>query len=381
MHGTAEGAPRARDRRRVRGRVPIFDLTRCGAIGLDFGTERVNLVQFSRGTEPRVRAALSLPYRSDRHSTLHDSGELEALLRPALRAGGFSGRHFVAALPPGLVDLRFLPYRRLPGRSEGEAIVATLQEQMAERLADSVVDYLPIRPKSEEQAERAALVAIAEQAAVVALLERLATVGCVIDALEVGPVAIKRLLGVVNRRHGDNKVLCINFGEKTSYVTVLWEGELLLDRQVDFGQQTLLTVLCEALEVDADEAYGLLTHYGIEPAAVAGEAGGDDIGTALFEILTPAFRQLAAQIKKMLVYTAAETRGGAIDRIYLLGSVPRWRGVDAALRELVELPVETINPFYGFPLSPTARRRGELVPLPGIAVSAGLALRGLTDDA
>ncbi|MEQ8661601.1 MAG: hypothetical protein RLW62_12355, partial [Gammaproteobacteria bacterium] len=135
-------------------------LVRTGPIGVDFGTERLNLVQFDGARVPTVRAAASVAYGVGRDEVLADAGLLRALLDPVLRRAGFSGRRVVVALPPGRVTLRFAPYRRVPGADDAAAIVAALGEQRA-ALDDVVLDYLPIRPKSEEQAERAALVAFA----------------------------------------------------------------------------------------------------------------------------------------------------------------------------------------------------------------------------
>ncbi|MEQ8663814.1 MAG: pilus assembly protein PilM, partial [Gammaproteobacteria bacterium] len=123
----------------------------------------------------------------------------------------------------------------------------------------------------------------------------------------------------------------------------------------------------------------LLERYGIGLAAPP-EEGGSAFAGALQDILKPVFRGLADQVRKMLVYTAAETRGGAIDRIYLLGSIARWPGVDALLQDMVAVPVETINPFYGLPVTPGAPLEQPFASLPGIAVAAGLALRGMVGD-
>lgn len=361
---------------RSRLRPPLVRLARPGPIGLDFGTERVNLVQFSRGRTPMVRAAASVAYASDRDTLLDDSRELAGLLEPVLRRNGFSGRRVVVALPPGRVTLRFVPYKRTTGQDDATAIVAALADQRA-GLGDAVLDYLPIRPKSEEQAERAALVAHAPRAAVTALLDVLARARLDVVALEVGPVAIKRLIGAVHDHAEGSKIMCINFGTRASFVTALWDRELLLDRNVDFGREHVLGVLQEALEVSEKEAVRLLERYGIGVTPATGGAGAE-FAHALHDILMPVFLGLAEQIKKVLVYTAAETRGGAIDRVYLLGSIARWPGVDRLLERMVAVPVETINPFYGFRSVAGGPVDAQFEPLPGIAVAAGLALRGMS---
>ncbi|MCB1747048.1 MAG: pilus assembly protein PilM [Gammaproteobacteria bacterium] len=365
----------ARLQRNLAAAVQLPRPLRTGPIGLDFGTERVNLVQFSGGAKPRVQAAASVAYPVARQAVLESGSALAQAIEPVLRRGGFRGRRVVAALPPGRVTLRFVPYRRTPGQDDGTAIVTALREQQAD-IADAVLDYLPIRPKSEEQSERAALVAYAPRAEVVALLDVLRAAQLDVRALEVGPVAIKRLLAAVHDQRDGNKIMSINFGGPASFVTVLWDRDLLLDRSIEFGMDVVLGTIEDALEVSAEEAARLLRRYGIglDPDL---PAAGREFAHALLEILKPAFIRLAEQVKKVLVYTAAETRGGAIDRIYLLGSVARCAGVDRLLQAMVEVPVETINPFYGFDVAGGDWQRLAREPLPGIAVSAGLALRGI----
>ncbi len=363
------GAPFARPVPGATRILPWRASSRVGPIGVDFGTERVNLVQFAGGPVPAIRAALSVPYSTDRDNTLADREACAELLRPTLERGGFRGRCAVAALPPNLVDLRFLTYTRAPGQEEGDAVLAALREQFDGDLGAQVVDFLPIRAKQAEQSARAALVAVAARAAVLSFLDTLRHAGLDAKALEVGPVAIKRLLVAIHGHVPGSKVMAINFGTSVSFVTVLWERDLLLDRHVDFGADSVLGALSRAFDIEAPAARDMLARYGIGTGEDARRA---EFGPALLGIVKPAFMHLANQIKKMLVYTAAETRGGAIDCIYLLGSVARWQGVDTLLSTLVDLPVRTINPFYGFEVS-----GARPTPMPGIAVATGLALRGL----
>ena len=69
----------------------------------------------------------------------------------------------------------------------------------------------------------------------------------------------------------------------------------------------------------------------------------------LKEILTPRFMSLVEEINRILIYTASQTRGESVSRIYLLGSLARWPAVDAFLNNLTHLEVETIpNPLAAF---------------------------------
>lgn len=348
----------------------------AGPIGVDFGASRANFVQFQHGERPLVRAAVSVPYPDAAEATLNSADALKSLWTSARMQQAFRGHAAVVSLPPHRVSMRFVPYRRDAGHDDASSLLRALRDQPGSQLENAVMDWLPIRPKSEEQDERAALVAIADKSEVVTLLDGLTAAGLSVRAIEVGPVAIKRLIAAVHDRQRGNKVMCVNFGTARSYLTVLWDGEMLLDRDVEFGTELIAEVVASALEVDSHQAARFVERYGI--GASEDLAHDEDMGLAIENILKPAFNRLAEQIKKALVYTAAETRGGAIDQIYLLGSVASWRGVDRLLGELLALPIETLKPLFGFDTTSCSDLPRNLDAIPGVAVSTGLALRGMS---
>jgi Tfp pilus assembly PilM family ATPase len=71
---------------------------------------------------------------------------------------------------------------------------------------------------------------------------------------------------------------------------------------------------------------------------------------------------------------ASRTRGSAISRVYLNGSVARYRHIQQRVSELVRLPVELLDPYKAFHGAPLAAPIGS--DTHGIALAAGLALRG-----
>ena len=84
-----------------------------------------------------------------------------------------------------------------------------------------------------------------------------------------------------------------------------------------------------------------------------------------------------AEVRKVLIYVASQSRGASIDAVYLLGSAARWPGTAPALEEFLNLPVEVLNPFCAFEAnSDPAVLRG-LDPVAGMATAIGCALRDL----
>jgi len=74
------------------------------------------------------------------------------------------------------------------------------------------------------------------------------------------------------------------------------------------------------------------------------------------------------------VYVASRTRGSALSRVYLNGSVARYPHIRPRMEELVRLPVEILDPFRAFRTAPSFTPTFTVAQ--GIALAAGLALRG-----
>ena len=107
------------------------------------------------------------------------------------------------------------------------------------------------------------------------------------------------------------------------------------------------------------------------------EIGAREISNTLAEILKPMFIDLLAEIRKVLIYVASQSRGASIDAVLLLGSATRWPGTAPALEEILSLPVEVLNPFCAFAANSDPKVLRGLDPVAGMATAIGCALRNL----
>ena len=345
-------------------------------IGVDFAAQRLNMLQTGPGPGgPVVRAALSLPYPFERAHLLADPRRLKQFMRDALHAAPFAGRRVVSVLAPSEVRILPLTVHVPNGQSEPQAVAKAVREQLGAAAADSVVDYYQVRSVEASGSEKQVLAAVAASTNVLAYLETLRSAGLEPVALDIGPAAIARLLAAMQEDF-DQSVLLINFGASKSYLTVIWGRRLMLDREIDFGEMQLVDRLSRALGLSTEVALALLREHGIgTPAGAPHQAGAaPDIGRTVREILYQEFAALAEELVRTQVYVASRTRGSAISRVYLNGSVARYRHIQERVEELVRLPVELLDPLKAF--------QGPALSSPvgsdthGIALATGLALRG-----
>jgi type IV pilus assembly protein PilM len=347
-------------------------------IGVDFAAASLNLMQVeATAGGVVVRAAASLPYPAERSQLMADRGKLRAFVSKALASAPFAGRRVYAALAPS--DVRILPLTvTVPaGQSEQQAVARAVRDQLGTSASDAVVDYYQVR-SADAGAEKQVLAAVAPASVVVSYLETLRGAGLDPVALDIGPAAIARLLAAMHRDDHSQSILLINFGLHRSYLTVIWGRRLMLDREIDFGEVQLVDKLAVTLGLDAATALTLLREHGTGEA-VAGAPDQlsvvRDIGRTIREILHPEFSALAEELVRTQVYVASRTRGSSVSRVYLNGSVARYPHIRERIAELVSLQVEILDPFAAFEKSPGIDIGG--VPMHGIALAAGLALRGV----
>ena len=346
-----------------------------GAIGIDFGMERVNLVQVGRvGAQHVIHAATARDYGGEREALLDAPAELKQILRAALRERPFRGSKAVVSVPPTLVEMLVINYRCASDESEEHAIARATEERIGSSIASRVVDYLPISG-AHDGARRAALVAVADHGAIVKFLETLRYCGLDVTALEVGPIAIQRLVSAIDNS-ATPTIVAITFGTVRSYLTVMSRGELLLDRAVDFGTNRVAEKLQAALACTTSEAHQLLQTHGFTiDGPTDSRAAIDPMAKSITDILKPEFLGLAKDIAKTRDYAEAETRCEISGPLYAFGSLARWPNADRVLSAACGIEISSINPFYGLEIATNAADMANIGPICGIAVATGLALR------
>lgn len=273
-------------------------------------------------------------------------------------------------------------YQLAEGASDDAAVLDALVHRLDGDVQDYVIDYLPVRAE-EGIGERMAIVAVAQRERVIRYLELLRRSGLDVRHLEIGPAAIRRLVGALGAQGEHRNVLAVNFGRESSFLTIISGTRLLFDQEIAIGENSLLELVAATLDMAVGAARRLVTMNSLDPwikNARGLPAGVDrEASLTLQEIVKPAFLKLTEEINRILIYAASQTRGEPVSRIYLLGSLARWRGLDAYLNSLVRLDVHTIpDPLQVFCRTARTPALPGSTALPEIAVATGLALNGMT---
>lgn len=358
---------------------------RCGPIGLELGHERLHMLQLESSDERlRVRAAASLHYRTARDEVTSNPRAFSALVKEALARHPFAGRDVVTCMPPEQLKLSLLNYKPQSNLGESEAIMRQAMDRVEGPVDEWLMDYVPVSTRSEIDGERGALLALVRRADVLAYLHLMESAGLNVSALEIGPVAIHRLVAYMHSRETFDTVLVINFGREKTYLTVISGRRLILDREVNFGEAIITTSIGDTLELSPASVRDLVYQYGLSSERASD--GDEDVVTpteiarTMTEIVKPMLLELAEEVTKVLMYTASQTRGGSVDTVYLLGSIARWPGVEALINGMLSLPVRILNPLAAFGPAGEHTELPESEPVTGFAIAAGCALRGRAEN-
>ncbi len=352
-----------------------------GRIGLAFALETLHLVQLEKHPDGEIalRARAAVPYQEGRERLLSSPKTLKSVVRRALRSGRFYGSTVVTVLPPSDVKIVPVTYQIGADQTDGDAILKVMGSRAGGDLSEYVIDYMPVRTSTGEE-ERLAMVALAKRDVVINYLESLRRSGLRVGALEVGPAAIRRLVSTITKSPHPENVLVVNCGRSLSYLTMLSGGRLLFEQEVEFGEDGLLEDIARALELSVDLAKELGQRHGLGQTSAETTLMGSmasEVSETLLEIVKPRFIRLADEINRSLIYAASQTRGESVKRVFLLGSMARWRGADRLLNALVKIPVEVLVPLSAFASQGSNDSPPDNTEASETAVATGLALRGM----
>ena len=265
----------------------------------------------------------------------------------------------------------------MPADAEPATIFNLMSDRVEGDLSDYVIDYVPVRT-SVRDGERLCLVAVAPRQRVLTYLETLAAAGLRVEALEVAPLSIRRLVEGLSSVSSIENVLVCNTGYETTHLTLISGRRLLANQTVPFGQRHLLNAVSESLGITEQVASDLLSTNGLEAASAH-----DDIGVSatLIEIVRPAFLRLVEEIDRAFLYAASESYGQAAKRVFMLGALSTWSGADRLLETLTNIPVSRVSrDLLPFDADASFAPVTSLRTAADVSVTAGLALHGLLHD-
>lgn len=356
----------------------------CGPIGVYLTEEHLHLVQIERRAEGGIvlRSHESLRYPGSRRELLASNAAISKLIRRALRDGNFTGRKVVSAMPPEQVRVMSVSYPAKAANSAANNIAKLMADRVEGALTDYVVDYVPTRTVSRD-GDRLALVAVSRLEHANAYLDCLESAGLHVDFLEIGSLAIQRLIEFRSAANEFENLIIVNDGEATSHLTTISGNRLLADQEIGFSVERVLSAIAEPLELSISVARDLVLTNGLDPARTVDDSIDSnfdaEVARTLVQIVRPEFMKLVREIDRALLFAESESQGEGEKKILIVGEIAQWPGVAALLRSLTNLRVEKLG-LNHMPFATDSALVGNLDDRQAAEMSTavGLALRGMS---
>lgn len=350
-----------------------------GPIGVHFARDAIHLVQLTndQDNQKSLLAATNIPLSDTSGATQRN---LKRELRKTLSKHRFRGTNVVSTMPPNKVRIFSVSFPS-SSMSEAQSVLKAATERCGHDLSEYVVDYIPVRTQGRES-DRLALVAVCSRQDVLEFLKTLDGLGFSVEGLEIGPVAIRRMVSAIVQHDHTQSTLVINFGDERSFLTTLSNRRLLADQTIEFGEKSLIDKLAKTLDMPDRMIRQLVTKTGLQ-STTSSDGPGDIVNdTSIFntviEIVKPELLKLVDHIRRACLFAASETRGNTTNKIFILGSLARWTGAAELLSELTHMSVQTMpSPHEVFgDIEAHNNSFGT-----DYTVATGLALRGIENHA
>jgi len=353
-----------------------------GPIGFDIGLSSINLCQLNKLSEHHyaIVALACIPFEGGREQLLESPKQLRQLLARGMKNKAFKNKNIVAALPPDKLKIIPLSYHAQVSDIDQE-IIKMLKDRVQGDINNYVIDYFPVRSSAKTE-EHMALATVAHKKDVLEYLQILNFAGFDVEALDVGPAALRRLVSSLYIDQPAQTFLIVNVGIETSYLTVVSGRRLLFDQAVNFGERALLEKLSLILELPTSVCLELILQHGLKISddKVHKHSLDNDYAQAILEILKPAFMELMEEINRVLIFTTSHTQGLPVNQICLLGSISRWPGADELLRELINVPFSCMENNFDQVFEDNSQPEERWsTKVPELAIATGLALRGFSE--
>ena len=330
-----------------------------------------------RGESLEVNAHAAIPYPGASAELIDDAKQFAQLVKQGLKQSKFSGRRVVAAMPASVTQVMPVSYQSSSDQGDDAAIGQLMRERIGDGISEFVIDYMPVQTLYTGR-EKLALVAICREETAVKYLELLRKAGLSVSALEIGPIAIRRLIASMQAVTPDQNTLVVNCGRDKSYLTLLSDSRLLADAEIEVGEQTVLGKIATTLDMPPELAADLVKKVNLDPTFKHTDPELARNAEALGSILKPELARLVAEIQRGLMFATSESRGTRTSQVYLLGSIARWPGATELLASMAETPVAPIpSPLTLFPTEQADANTPDMGP--EFAVATGLALRTFMD--
>ena len=278
---------------------------------LDMGTNSMRIVQLS-GSSQHGWVLQKYAYIPVDQKLMLDSSDLgkkrlgEAIMGAVIQAG-IKTKNVAIGLPASKTFTSIVETETLPEKELRKTFKYEMDKYVPMSLNDAKADYIILGLSPNDPAKTEVLISSVAKEYAESMMEMIEKTGLNIIAMEPEPLAMARALALPSSLDAS---LIVDFGEKSTDIVIVHNGQPRLVRSVAGGFSVLTNAVANGLSVREDQARRFILKFGLDQNQIEGQ---------VFKILNTHLDNYASELTKSVRFFQTKYMNGKVGNIILSG--------------------------------------------------------------
>ncbi len=340
-------------------------------VGLDISTSDVKIVELSKSGDNTYRlercGSEPLPKGAVVDGNIENIEQVSEAIRKVIKKSGSSVKNVALAMPASSVITKKIILAANLSEQALEVQVESEANQYIPFAMDEVsLDFCVIGPSANSVEDVEVMLAASRKEKIedrVAVIEASGLQAKVMDIESYAARAsIGRLIEQQPNGGRDQIYALFQIGSKVTYISILLNGDVVYERDQQFGGNQL--------------TQDIVRNYGLSfEEAEAKKRQGDLPDSYEMELLEPFLESAALEVTRAIQFFFTSTPFTRVDQIYLAGGCAVIPGLVDIVAERTKLSTSVVSPFKGMDLSSNVSEKLLRADAPSYLVACGLAMR------
>ena len=301
-------------------------------LGIEIGNTNIKIIEaVKHGTTLMVKRFSLLQTPSDciNNGVISNSNAIKKVIAKELRAKKYKAKKVVVVIQSSNIIIRNVMMEKQPEKMIEQLIEIKTEDFLPIERTQYQIDFKIIEEVEEEGVIKNKLMLVAAPNVVVL------PVASLMKSLRLIPVSItipsEALQSIFNSQTGmiyetGDSILVLDFGGKSTTVTIIAGGEVCLTRLIEFSVENLSEKLDEAQismfksDEEQDEYFA--------------------------EVIMPQIEyNIVSELERILQFYYSSYGNNSIKKIYLIGGGANVKGIREYIRDALNIPTEKVNCF------------------------------------
>lgn len=340
-------------------------------IGVDISTSDVKLVELSRSGEKNYKlercATEALPKGAVVDGNIENLEQVSEVLLKVLKRSGTGTRSVALAMPASSVITKKMI---LPGHLNDQALEVQVESEASQYIPfamDEVsIDFCVIGPTANSDEDVDVLLAASRKEKIEDRVAAAQAAGLNAKVMDIesyaARAAVERLIEQQPNGGQDQIYALFQIGSKVTYISIILNGDIIYERDQQFGGNQLTQDIVRNYGLSFDEAESKKRQADLPDSYE-------------MELLEPFLESAALEVTRAIQFFFTSTPFTRIDQIFLAGGCAMLPGLVDIVAERTKLSTTVISPFKGMDLGSNVNEKALRQDAPSYLVACGLAMR------